>query len=70
MQPRPDRPNRNHRVAGVDAMHLKIEADLRAAGRRLELLGVDDPEAARLARVVFRLAQRAAVDGGRLESAA
>jgi hypothetical protein len=42
----------------------------REAGRALELIGVTDEEADRLARVAFRLAQRCAVDGGRLERVA
>jgi hypothetical protein len=51
-------------------MYIEIESHLRAAGRGLELIGVTDREAERLAGVVFRLAQRVAVDSGRLESAA
>lgn len=48
---------------------IAAEAELRAAGRHLEYAGVVDAEAERLARIVFRLAQRVAVDGGRLEAA-
>jgi hypothetical protein len=51
-------------------MYLQIEEHLRAAGRELELLGVIDLDAARLAGVCFRLAQRVAVAAGRLECAA
>ena len=51
-------------------MYLTIEAHLREAGRGLEFLGVADADAARLAGVCFRLAQRVAVDAGRLEAAA
>lgn len=49
------------------SMFGEIEAHLRGAGRLLELVGVTEIEAARLANVVFRLAQRVAVDSGRLE---
>jgi hypothetical protein len=61
-----------HRASAGDpaTMHIReAEACLRAAGRLLEHVGVTDIESARLARVVFRLAQRVAVDGGRLEAA-
>lgn len=37
---------------------MSVEMDLRSAGRRLEWVGVTDPEAARLAGVVLRLASR------------
>jgi hypothetical protein len=56
--------------ASVGSPTMHIEIHLREAGRGLELLGVTDPESARLAGVVFRLAQRVAVDAGRLEPAA
>jgi len=49
---------------------LMIEINLREAGRLAELAGVSDPEFARLAGIILRLAQRVAVDGGRLERAA
>ena len=55
---------------GGPTMYVVIEAHLREAGRGLEWLGVTDTEAARLAGVCFRLAQRVAVDAGRLEAAA
>ena len=51
-------------------MYVAIEAHLREAARGLEWLGVTDVESARLAGVCFRLAQRVAVDAGRLEAAA
>jgi hypothetical protein len=51
-------------------MYTAIEDHLRAAGRGLELIGVTDQDAARLAGICFRLAQRVAVDSGRLESPA
>ena len=57
-------------AAGGPTMYVEIEAHLRAAGRGLEWAGVTDSEAARLASIVYRLAQRVAVDSGRLESAA
>lgn len=69
MQPRHHRP-KQHSSAGAPTMYIEIEANLRAAGRGLECAGVTDPEAARLAPIVYRLAQRVAVDSGRLESAA
>jgi hypothetical protein len=46
------------------------EALLRQAARLLEVIGVTDDEMARTARVVFQIAQRVAVDAGRLERAA
>lgn len=52
----------------LEGARLVAEIDLRSAGRALEWLGVVDPEAARLARVVFRLANRVRTD--RLETAA
>lgn len=58
-----------HSVGGP-TMYLEIEAHLRAAGRGLECAGVTDPEAARLAPIILRMAQRVAIDSGRLESAA
>jgi hypothetical protein len=54
---------------GAPGMHAAIESHLRHAGRLLEVAGVVDPEAARLAKIVFRLAQRIAVDAGRLAAA-
>lgn len=42
------------------------EMHLRAAARHLEHAGVIDLEWHRLSKVVFRLAQRVAVDSGRL----
>lgn len=50
--------------------YWEAEVCLRRAGQLLEHVGVTDLEAARLARVIFRMAQRVAVDSGRLESAA
>lgn len=50
------------------SLMLRAESHLRQAGRALECSV--DPELARLSRVTFRLAQRIAVDGGRLERAA
>lgn len=47
---------------------VRAEIHLREAGRALECSV--DPELARLSKVVFRLAQRVAVDGGRLERVA
>jgi hypothetical protein len=47
---------------------MRAEEHLRAAGRALELSV--DPELARMAKIAFRLAQRVAVDSGRLEVAA
>ena len=69
MQPRlPD--DRHLSTDSGPTMYLEIECHLRAAGRGLEALGVTDGDAGRLAGVCFRLAQRAAVDSGRLASAA
>jgi hypothetical protein len=61
---------RQHSSRFRAAMYLEVEWHLRAAGRSLEWAGVGDPDAARLAGIVFRLAQRVAVDSGRLEAAA
>jgi hypothetical protein len=47
---------------------LEAEVMLRCAGRLLEC--ETDPEWQRLARVIHRMAQRVAVDGGRLQRAA
>jgi hypothetical protein len=69
MQPRPTTDAQSS-AAGGPTMYLRIEEHLRAAGRGLEVLGVIDLDAARLAGVCFRLAQRVAVDSGRLERAA
>jgi hypothetical protein len=57
-----------HSAARGLTVRYEIEAHLRAAGRGLEWAGVTDPEAARLANVVFRLASR--VRGDRLGRAA
>lgn len=43
---------------------------VRQAARLCEVAGVSDPQLARLAGVLFRMAQRLAVDSGRLEAAA
>jgi hypothetical protein len=51
-------------------VYIEVEWHLRAAGRGLEVPGVTEPDATRLAGVCFRLAQRIAVDSGRLELAA
>lgn len=67
---RPRIPDAAQHSVGSLTMYIEIEADLRAAGRGLECAGVTDPEAARLARVVLRLAQRVAIDSCRLEPAA
>ncbi len=47
---------------------MRAEVALREAGRALE--ASTDPELNRLGRIAFRLAQRVAVDSGRLERAA
>ena len=63
--------NQQHRTSGNPAASIEMaELSLREAGRRLEHAGVIDPEWDRLAKVVFRLAQRVAVDSGRLAAAA
>ena len=70
---RQQRPGLLRSAAAVQPQHSRhdeAESHLRQAGRLLELVGVADIEAARMARIVFRLAQRVAVDGGRLERAA
>ena len=55
---------------GITMMYsIQAEAAFREAGRALEVLGVTDAEAARLAPIAFRLAQRVAVGCGRLEAA-
>lgn len=69
MQARHHQP-KQHSGAGGASMYTAIEDHLRAAGRGLELIGVTDQDAARLAGICFRLAQRVAVDSGRLESPA
>ena len=46
------------------------EADLRAAARTLETLAVIEPEFGRVAAWAYRLAQRVAIDSGRLDAAA
>jgi hypothetical protein len=65
-------PTAGHRRAGgLAAASIQMaEQELRQAGRRLEHAGIADPEYARIAKVLFRLAQRVAVDSGRLEPAA
>lgn len=74
MQPRSHRPGQHNPAAGIPATmyHHRVEAEasLRHAARLLEYCGVTDDESARLARIVFRLAQRVGVDAGRLEAAA
>lgn len=47
---------------GGPTWHAQAEESLRDAARKLEVLGVTDPEAARLAGVVFRLAGRVRSD--------
>lgn len=42
--------------------YSEAEAYLREAGRRLEVLGLVDQEAARMALVVYRLASRVRTD--------
>jgi hypothetical protein len=69
MQPRPTTDAQSS-AGGAPTVYVQVEGYLRAAGRGLEWAGIVDPEAARLARIVFRLAQRVAVDSGRLEPAA
>ena len=50
-------------VLSARALRLEsAELHLREAGRRLEVLGAGDPEHARLARVIFRLASRVRTD--------
>lgn len=49
---------------------LLVEIYLRRAARLLEFVGVTDTEAARMARIVFRLAQCIGTDAGRLERVA
>jgi hypothetical protein len=68
MQPRPTTDPQSS-AGGTPTVYLQVEGYLRAAGRGLEWAGIANPEAARLARIVFRLAQRVAVDAGRLEAA-
>ena len=64
-------PPEQHEVASSGASSIAMaELSLREAGRQLECAGVTDPEWSRLARIVFRLAQRVAIDSGRLEPAA
>jgi hypothetical protein len=53
-------------TTGPGAWQLEAECHLRQAGRALEVLGLIDDESARLAGIVYRLAQRVAVDTGRL----
>ncbi len=62
-------PRSDHSVSvGTPTTYLiEVECHLRQAGRLLEHVGAGDRESARLAGIVFRLAQRVAVDGGRLE---
>lgn len=66
----PVSPGGDAAAAGDCTSSAAAEAHLRAAARLLEYAGVTDPEAERLAHIVFRLAQRLAVDCGRLERAA
>ena len=42
--------------------HAEAETHLRLAARRLEVIGVTDAEAARMARVAFRLASKIRTD--------
>ena len=54
---------------GSPATHLiDMEVHLRAAGRLAELVGVCDPDVARLAGICFRMASR--IRGDRLRVAA
>lgn len=45
-------------TVGGPVWYVEAEESLRDAGRKLEALGVTDPDAARLAGVAFRLASR------------
>jgi hypothetical protein len=54
--------------SGPTFWYAEAEAHLREAGRRLEVLGLVDHEAARMALVVYRLASRVRTD--RLAAAA
>ena len=55
-QPRPPQHRREGQAPTV--WYSEAEAHLREAGRRLEVLGLVDNEAARMAIVVYRLASR------------
>lgn len=69
MQPRHRRVAQRSASVGAPTMYIEVECYLRAAGRGLEVLGVTDAESARLAGVVFRLAQQR-VRSDRLERSA
>jgi len=56
-------PDRSSRLVLAEEMILE-------AARLCEVVGVTDPEQTRNAGVLFRLAQRVAVDSGRLDRAA
>ena len=49
-------------TSGSPTWYVEAEAALRDAGRKLEALGVTDPDAARLAGAVFRFASRVRTD--------
>jgi len=52
----------NHTAPVGPTTLIEVECHLRAAGRALEHVGVNDIELARLAGVVFRLASRVRTD--------
>lgn len=65
--PRPD-PTTAANTYGAPTWWTEAEGHLRQAGRKLEVLGLVDGEAARMAVVVYRLASRIRTD--RLAAAA
>ena len=61
-RPTPCDPQDRTATSGAMTFYIEAEAHLREAGRKLEVLGLVDNEAARMALVVYRLASRVRSD--------